>query len=282
MKEAIIEPGAEQRGMTIGEAWTYLFRHPELFVRQWNYKGAVMSGLVRAPFFFFTFLAGGADILLALAAGSAQFAFRFVFAGVGGAFIQALRRVEPPWKALVSIIVVIPLISHVFEYLVQLAFASVTQTNEFTFKAILRSLCVSVFSALFTLYIMRRDVLIVGEDESDSLLKDFTKFPRLIFDFLAFVPNQIAQMIRQGAYLGAILAFSGFALFSQMIVMAFYRPELEWKVLYWTLDKGRIDIPVLRYYMVIATILMLMAVTASLIKGRIKRKRAARSATPGA
>lgn len=271
MSETAIETPAESRGRTISEAWAYLLRHPDLFIRQWNYKGAVMSGAVRAPFFFFTFLAGGEGWLMAIAAGSAQFAFRFVFAGIGGAFIQALRHVEPPWKALVSILVVIPLISHVFEYLVQLAFASVTQTGDLTFRAILRSLCVSVFSALFTLYIMRRDVLIVGEDESESLLKDFARFPRLIFDFLAFAPNQIAAMVRRGAIFGALLSFAGFAVFSQILVMAFYRPELEWKSLYWTLDKGRIDIPVLRYYMVIATILMLMAVIASLIKGRIKK-----------
>lgn len=271
MSEVLAETPRETRGQTIGEAWGYLLRHPDLFIRQWNYKGAVMSGLVRAPFFFFTFLAGGEGLALALAAGTAQFAFRFVFAGIGGAFIQALRHVEPAWKALISILVVIPLISHVFEYLVQIAFASMTQTGDLTFRAILRSLCVSVFSALFTLYIMRRDVLIVGEDESESLFKDFTRFPRLIFDFVAFVPNQIASMIRRGAYLGALLGFAGFAIFSQIIVMAFYRPQLEWKVLYWTLDKGRIDIPVLRYYMVIATIMMLMAVTASLIKGRIKK-----------
>jgi len=181
--------------------------------------------------------------------------------------------VEPAWKALLSILVVVPLISHVFEFLVQLAFASITQTNDLTLKAILRSLCVSVFSALFTLYIMRRDVFIVGEEESESLAKDFTKFPRLIFNFVAFVPNQIAEMLRRGAYLGAAAGFAGFALFSQLMVMAFYRPEFDWKVLHWTLKNGQIDIPVLRYYMVIATILMLMAVTASLIKGRIKRGR---------
>jgi hypothetical protein len=273
MSEALLESVPEERGTTIGEAWGYLLSHPDLFIRQWNYKGAVMSGVIRAPFFFFTFLAGGEGWLVAIAAGTAQFAFRFVFAGIGGAFIQALRHVEPAWKALVSILVVIPLISHVFEYLVQLAFANVTQTGNLTFTAILRSLCVSVFSALFTLYIMRRDVLIVGEGDGDSLFKDFAKFPRLIFDFVAFVPNQLAEMVRRGAYLGALLGFAGFAVFSQLIVMAFYRPQLEWKVLYWTLDKGRIDIPVLRYYMVIATILMLMAVTASLVKGRVKRSR---------
>jgi len=261
----------DHKAHTLTEAWGHVLNHPYLFVKQWNYKGALMSGVVRAPFFFFTFLAGGEGWLIAIAAGLAQFAFRFVFAGIGGAFIQALRHVEPAWKALVSILVVLPLISHVFEYLVQLAFASVTQTSELTFTAILRSVCVSIFSALFTLYIMRRDVFIVGEVESDSLAKDFTKFPRLIFNFVAFVPNQLAEMVRKGAYLGALSGFVGFALFSQLMVMAFYRPELEWDVLYWTLDDGRINIPVLRYYMVIASILMLMAVTASLIKARVKR-----------
>lgn len=267
MSELTAENPSEQRGQTISEAWGYLLQHPELFIRQWNYKGAVMSGAIRAPFFILTFLLGGEGWLVALAAGSAQFAFRFVFAGIGGAFIQALRRVEPPWKALVSILVVIPVISHVLEILVQLGFASITQTSDLTVKAILKSICVSFFSALFTLYIMRRDVLIVGEGERTSLLKDFAAFPRLIFDFLAFVPNQIADMARRGAYLSVLLSFAGWAVFAQIIIAAFYKPQLSWT---W---KGQ-QVMVLKYYMVCACILMYMAVVASLIKGRVKRSSA--------
>jgi hypothetical protein len=266
MEKAIPKNEGVYHGLTVSDAWGHLLRNPNLFIRQWNYKGAVMSGLVRAPFFFFSVWAGGEGVVLALAIGTIMFAFRFVFAGIGGAMIQALRRVEPPWKALLSILVVIPFISHVFEFAIQAAFASATKTESQTLPAVLKSVCVSVFSALFTLYIMRRDVLIVGEDESETLIKDFTKFPRLIFNFLAFVPNVVADMFRRGAYLSVIASFLGFAVFSQIIVAAFYKPQLSWT---W---KGQ-QVPVLKYYGVCAMILMLMAVTASLIKGTIVRGR---------
>lgn len=272
MNEPSTENTEEQGSQTLSEAWGYLFRHPELFIKQWNYKGAVMSGLIRAPFFFVTLSTGKEGSLkLGIANATVQFIFRFLFGGIGGALIQAMRRVEPPWKALLSILVVVPVISHLFEIGIQLAFASATSTEEKFLEAILRSVCVSVFSALFTLYIMRKDVLIVGEGDSKSLLGDFATFPRLIFDFLAFVPNQIANMVRTGAWLAVALSFAGWAIFSQIIVMAFYRPELRFESLYWTLRKGEINIPILRYYMVCACILMGMAVTASLIKGSVTK-----------
>lgn len=275
MNEPSSEHTAGHSGQTLSEAWGNLLRHPSLFITQWNYKGAVMSGLIRAPFFFATLSTGDKGSLkLGIANATVQFIFRFLFGGIGGALIQAMRRVEPPWKALLSILVVVPVISHVFEIGIQLAFASATDTGDKFLPAILRSVCVSVFSALFTLYIMRKDVLIVGEGGSKSLLGDFKTFPRLIFDFLAFVPNQMADMVRRGAYLALLLSFAGWAVFSQIIVMAFYRPELRFESLYWTLKKGEINIPVIRYYMVCACILMGMAVTASLIKERLSRSSA--------
>lgn len=265
MNELSSENTAEQSGQTLSEAWGYLFRHPELFIKQWNYKGAVMSGLIRAPFFFVTLSTGQEGSLkLGIANASVQFIFRFLFGGIGGALIQALRLVEPPWKALLSILVVVPVISHLFEIGIQLAFASATSTEDKFLEAILRSICVSVFSALFTLYIMRKDVLIVGEGGSKSLFRDFAVFPRLIHDFLAFVPNQIADMFRRGAYLAVLLSIAGFAVFSQIIIAAFYKPQFSWT---W---KGQ-QVPVLKYYMVCASILMGIAVIASLIKERVTR-----------
>ena len=88
---------------TIGEAWLNLLRTPSLFIRYWNYKGAIMSGMLRAPIFLITYLVGKEGWKLAISAALVQFTFRFLFAGVGGALIQGFRRVEPPWKALLTI-----------------------------------------------------------------------------------------------------------------------------------------------------------------------------------
>src|SRR5687768_2605237 len=118
-------PGAPPKN-TIGEAWSNLLRNPSLFVRYWNYKGAVLSGVVRAPIFLITYLLGRESLKLAIGAALVQFTFRFLFAGVGGALIQVFRHVEPPWKALLTILLVVPVISHFFEFIIQLAFAYVT------------------------------------------------------------------------------------------------------------------------------------------------------------
>ena len=179
MNEMTFETAPLASTKTITEALNGVWQNPSQLLRQWNYKGAIMSGSLRAPIFLITYLVGRESIKLALGAALAQFIFRFVFAGVGGALIQAFRRVEPAWKALVAILLIVPVISHVFEYLVQAAFAHFTETGDHTDVAILRSVCISVLSALFSLFIMRRDVLIVGETESQSIWSDLAKFSSL-------------------------------------------------------------------------------------------------------
>ena len=93
---------------TISEAWSNLLRNPSLFIRYWNYKGAILSGLLRAPIFLITYLLGKESIKIAIGAALVQFTFRFFFAGVGGALIQGFRRVEPAWKALLTILMIVP------------------------------------------------------------------------------------------------------------------------------------------------------------------------------
>src|SRR4051812_36933659 len=82
---------------TISGAVSGLLRDPGLFIRHWNYKGAILSGGFRAPIFLVTYLIGRESIKLAVAAALVQFIFRFLFAGIGGALIQSFRRVEPAW-----------------------------------------------------------------------------------------------------------------------------------------------------------------------------------------
>jgi hypothetical protein len=243
---------------TIGEAWSNLLRNPSLFIRYWNYKGAIMSGVLRAPIFLVTYLLGKESIKLAIGAALVQFTFRFFFAGVGGALIQGFRRVEPPWKALLTILMVVPLISHLFEFVVQFSFAYFTGTNDHTDEAIVRSICVSIISALFTLFIMRRNVMIVGEAESKSLLSDIIRLPLLIFQFCAFIPNEISAMIRREAFLSAVLSVSGFGIFAQMLVWAVTNKPA------WTFGGGK-SFPFLKYWGFDGIILLILAIALSSI-----------------
>ncbi|MFN6963801.1 MAG: hypothetical protein ACK4S4_08550 [Pyrinomonadaceae bacterium] len=242
---------------TIRDAWANLLGDPGLFIRHWNYKGAILSGGLRAPIFFITYLIGRESLKLAVGAALLQFVFRFFFAGLTGALIQEFRRVEPVWKAMVSILLVVPLLSHLLEYFVQWTFVHVTATNDHTDIAIVRSICVSLFSSLFALYIMRRNVLIVGERESRSLLSDIVRLPRLVFDFVAFVPDEIAGMVRRRRAFATLASLAAFGVLSQVIGWAVTNK------VFWTYGGGR-RIELLRFWGVDGMVLMLIAVGLSL------------------
>lgn len=238
---------------SITRAWLEVLRHPAQLVWHWNYKGAILSAALRAPIFLITYLIARESWSLALAAAGVQFVFRFVFAGLSGAFIQSFRRVEPPWKAFASILVLVPLVSHLLEYIIQAAFVSLTNTRDYTNTAIIRSVCVSLISTLFVLFIMRRNVLIVGERTSKSLASDLRRIPALIFEFVIFIPNEIARMLRQKRFLAAFASVIGFGLFSQLIL---------WGVTdkyHWTYGGGK-TIQVLNLWGIDGMIVLLLAV----------------------
>ena len=218
---------------TIGEALRGVWHNPTQLVRHWNYKGAIMSGSLRAPIFLITYLVGRESIKLALGAALVQFIFRFLFAGIGGAVIQAFRRVEPAWKALLAILLIVPVISHIFEYFVQIGFTYYTESGDHTDVAILRSICISILSALFSLFIMRRNVLIVGDAESKSIWSDLARFPVLIFDFMAFIPLELIKMWRRGEYLRLLASIVAFGIFSELLGWALTNKP------YWTYSKGK-------------------------------------------
>ena len=249
---------------TVRESWTVLVRDPGMFLRQWNYKGAILSGGLRAPIFLITYLIGRESLKLALGAALVQFVFRFLFAGLSGALIQSFRRVEPAWKAMVSILLVIPLISHILEYLFQVLFVYVTATTDYTDMAIARSVCVSLFSVLFALFIMRRGVMIVGEQDSMSLWSDVRRLPSLIFEFVAFVPNEISSMLRRGAYFAAISSIAAFGVFSQFVCWAVTNK------LFWTFGGGK-QITGLRFWGLDGIVLMMLAVIVAFIANSIVR-----------
>lgn len=252
------EPEMIPPSLTISEALRKVVTEPSQFITYWNYKGAILSGGLRAPIFLVTYLLGKESLKLALGAAGIQFVFRFLFAGVGGTLIQSFRKVEPAWKALLAIMLILPFISHLFEFLLQLAFGYATGTQAHTDTAILRSITVSIMSALFTLYAMRRNVMTVGDEDSRSFFSDMARLPRLVFEFIAFIPNEIASFIRRGAYLTAILAVLGFGIFAQIMVWGLVnRPN-------WTYGGGK-SVPLLKYFGVDGMILLVLATILSII-----------------
>ena len=60
------------------------------------------------------------------------------------------------------------------------------------FPSILASVILTAFSTLFNFYVMRRGVLIVGAGRH-SLGKDLQKLPRLVVDFVTWIPRFVIR-----------------------------------------------------------------------------------------
>src|SRR5262249_17438804 len=149
----------------------------------WNWKSAVLSACLRGGVFFAANL--GAGMAAALGAMRVESAFYVTVAGFYGAMIEAFRRARPPWQATLTVMLLMPAANHTVEF--ALHWASGTKKLK---TSIIASVCVSMLSAVFNLFAMRRGVFIVGA-ERQSLLEDFRRLPRILFDFLVAVPRAI-------------------------------------------------------------------------------------------
>ncbi|HSU25819.1 MAG TPA: hypothetical protein VLI65_07555, partial [Pyrinomonadaceae bacterium] len=144
-----------------------------------------LSALLRSPIFFTAYLAQKQGLWIAFGAMLAQFFFRTLFGGVNGAIIQSFSKVEPAWQAVVTIPLVLAAFSHLIEFVVQTGFDSLTGTHG-KGKAILVSIIISIISAVFNLFAMRRGALLVKDESEQSLWRDLKRMPWLAFEFLAF------------------------------------------------------------------------------------------------
>ena len=111
--------------------------------------------------------------------------FRFLFGGVNGAIIQSYRRVQPAWHAVLTVPLFLAALSHLMEFVVlsgyETAFGEIGKKN-----AIIFSVIVSIISAVFNLFAMRRGVLIVKDETMQSFWRDLIRMPWLIFEFISF------------------------------------------------------------------------------------------------
>lgn len=163
-----------------------LLRHPiDTLVLRWNWKAAVLSAMLRAPIFFFTYLFKKDGLKLAIGAAFVQSIFRFIFGGVNGAIIQSFSKVEPPWHAVLTVPLILATLSHVIEFGVQTLYDN---QNGVTGKgrAIAVSVLVSAISAVFNLFAMRRGALLVKDESQQSIWRDLKRMPWLALEFLSF------------------------------------------------------------------------------------------------
>ena len=151
-------------------------------VARWNWKAALMSGVVRGLLFLAVTRSSGPEA--AGAALAVEFAYRIASTGCWAALTQAFRRATPGWAAGLVVMVAIPAAAHVFE----LGVHRLAGTAELG-RAMAASIALTIVSAAFTLFAMRRGVLIVADDDQQSLRRDVGALPRLVARFLIAVPT---------------------------------------------------------------------------------------------
>ncbi len=171
--------------MTVGAVLLRIVRHPvEHLIRRWNWKSALFSPVPRALIFFFANLTAGWRA--ASAAALVELLYRGPTAGVYGALTQAFRRADPPWAAGVTVMVLLPLLSHSLE-----AWVHFLRGTPKLGASICASVCFTGLSTLFNLYAMRRGVLVTGAEDENTFAVDLRRIPLMIVLFVAAGPVAI-------------------------------------------------------------------------------------------
>jgi hypothetical protein len=169
----------------LSEITAYLLKHPlRAMILRWNWKAASLSALLRASIYLFSYVKHG--LAEAIGVTIALSVFRFLFGGVNGAIIQSYRRVQPAWHAVLTVPLLLAAGSHVMEFFVLTGYDAVVGTTGGKKNAILISVVVSIISAIFNLFAMRRGALIVRDESMQSFWRDLIRMPWLIFEFISF------------------------------------------------------------------------------------------------
>lgn len=162
------------------DVFRYLVRHPvEMLVWRWNWKAAVLSGIMRGSIYLFTHLKFGWRS--ALGAMSVEFVFRVIVSGASGSLVQAFHRAQPIWLATLCVMILLPAFSHVIEFSLHTLNGDVNKG-----KAIVISVSFSIISAIFNLFAMRRNALLVKDENQQPLWKDMVKMPKIVGEFLLY------------------------------------------------------------------------------------------------
>lgn len=175
------ETGQTAAAPTVGAVLRHLLRHPiHQLLRRWNWKAALLSACLRGTLFFVATLKAGPRA--ALSALLLEAAFYACVAGFYGALLEAFRLARPVWAATLTVMVLLPTLNHTLEFALHW-FSGTPQLK----TALLASVLVSLCSACFNLFAMRRGVLLVGADRR-SLLSDLRLLPNVVAEFLLVLP----------------------------------------------------------------------------------------------
>lgn len=149
--------------------------------RTWNWKSAVASSTCRAGIFFGINLAAGLEA--AVTAMQVEFVYRAVAAGFYGSLTEYCSRIPCERVARRTATVAVPGVAH----LVELGVHSWAGTPVLGWSLV-GSVAFSILTTRFSLFAMRRGVLITGEGRQ-SWWRDLQAVPGLVTAFLALHPR---------------------------------------------------------------------------------------------
>jgi hypothetical protein len=212
-----------------------LLHHPAQLITRWNWKAASLGAVVRASFYYTVYQASRESWIVTLTAVFVELIFRFLTTGIAGAVVQSFRKATPLWQANLIMSFMLPAFSHGVEFLTHYAqeryffdLMAASQDGVARKRAFAISVLFSVISVLFNLFAMRHGVLLVGAgEETQSFKNDIKKLPRMIGEFTAFLPVQIARFIEQGMVINALLYFGTFGVIVGAILGTF-RTKWDW------------------------------------------------------
>jgi len=162
------------------DVFRYLVRHPvEMLVWRWNWKAALLSAIIRSSIYLFTHIKQGWRA--ALGAMSIEFAFRLIVSGASGSLVQSFRRATPIWLATLCVMILLPAFSHLIEFTLHTLNSDAKKG-----KAIIISVVFSIVSAFFNLFAMRRNTLLVKDENEQSLWSDMVKMPGIVGEFMFY------------------------------------------------------------------------------------------------
>lgn len=178
------------RNETVRDVFKYIFSHPiEILFWRWNWKAAVLSGVMRGSIYFLTHINLG--IRAALGAMSVEFLFRVLNSGASASVSQSFRKADPKWLATLCIMVLLPAYSHTIEYTIHTLNGDQNRN-----KSILISITFSALSAVFNLFAMRRGTLLVSDEDQKSFGHDLKRLPVLGVQFVIHPFVQIYRKVK--------------------------------------------------------------------------------------
>jgi len=220
--------------ITVGDVFGNVLRHPLQLITRWNWKAVLLAVLVRASIYLITYSVRHETWTVIVTAMVFEAISRFLTTGLAGALVQSFRKAHPLWLANLIVSVMLPAFSHTVEYLTHytqetyfsdMFAASQNSGRENTFPI---SVVFSVVSVLFNLYAMRAGALLVGAgNETQTLRKDFTQIPSLIWNFIGVLPNMICRYVERGKFLNAFATIAAFGL-AVGTILGTTRWKLKW------------------------------------------------------